>query len=766
MNFMTDLFLLFSWRSKIYRTALGYLLLVLSALASAQAELAGVSLNSKSLSMVRLNEEPRIDGMMDEAIWEQALLVTDLYQMNPFEYEEPSQRTEVRIFYTENAIFIGARMWDTQADEISASVLRQNANINPDDVFNIILDPFLDRRSGYRFAMNPNGVRWDAIYNSPTDMETNWQGIWQGESSMDQDGWTTEMRIPFQTLSFEPSSTEWGINFQRVIRRNNEEITWFSQNRQFNPGASGIATNMNGMRQGRGLDVVPGLTLRRERSYGSGVNVGVEESFEPTLDVFYKITPSLNAALTVNTDFSATEVDDRQVNLTRFSLFFPEKRDFFLRDSDIFEFGQIGTYGFGNRDGTGNAAIPNDSSQNARPFFSRTIGLSASGAPVDLQVGGKLSGRVGNLNVGSLLISQDEDVANGVEASEIFVGRAVMNVLSESRFGLIMTDGDPQSNLDSSLLGADFRYRNSQLGNDKILELNTWVQKSDTQGKQGDDMAYSLALSTPNNTGWRGGAVYNRVEKNFDPAVGFVSRTGIQDYALDGGYVKRLASGSYIRNVYMGFDGYRAELLNGGLNSEDLGVRIALFNQENDRLFTRVRRNREVLLNDFTIFRASDGSRTVVIPRGEYEFNQWLLLVNTAGQRRFSSNLMMGIGEYYHGDYLQLRANNTWRPSPRYEFGLNYGENSIKLPEGNFKVRQLSITANVAFNSRWSWSNYLQYDNVSEGLGFNSRLNWIPQAGQQAFLVFNYGAQDRDKDNNFSSTTSDLSLKFTYTFRY
>jgi hypothetical protein len=723
--------------------------------------------DTKRFEMTRLYEEAVIDGVLDDEVWQRASVVDDFHQMLPIEFAEPSKRTEVRIYYTENAVFIGARMYDDEPGEITAQVLTQNASIRADDWFVLQLDTYLDRRSGYRFGTNANGVRWDAIFSSPTDIEGNWDGVWQGESSIDEQGWATEIRIPFQTLSFNQEQSEWGINFLRVVQRNGERMAWSSRDRQDNPGQAGVVTGLRGMQQGVGLDVVPGLTLRRERVYGGGANSGVDENFEPTLDLFYKVTPALNAAVTINTDFSAVAVDSRQVNLTRFSLFFPEQRDFFLRDSDIFEFGKIGTYGFDGPSGTGNSLLQGASQQNARPFFSRRIGLSGTGAPVGIKVGGKLSGRVGNFNVGSLIVSQDEDLLNGVEANEVFVGRAVRNVLSESQVGIILTDGDPQSNLDSTLVGTDFRYRNSRLPNDKTIEANAWIQKTDTEGKQGDDLAYSLSLSSPNQTGWRGAAVYSRVEQNFDPAVGFVNRAGIQDFALDGGYIHRFSGDSYLRNVYIGAEAYRAELLsNGDMNSELMAVRIGLFNQENDRFFSKIQRNREVLLNDFTIFRASDSSRSVVIPAGEYEFYEWLVFPNFAGQRVLSGNLNFQIGEFYNGDRLQLGFNSTWRPTRQYELGVNYNENSIKLPGGDFKVRLISMRANVAFNSKWSWSNLLQYDNVSENMGFNSRLNWIPENGQEGFLVFNYGAQDIDKDNSFTSTNSDLSVRFTYTFRY
>lgn len=744
-----------------------FLLLVISASVYAQENISTVGAAPKTIEMIRLNQVPEIDGILDDEVWQRARVITDFYQTTPTEFAAPSQATEVRIFYTEDAIYVGAKIFEDDPELITAQSLQQYGGVTQEDVFIVLLDPFLNRRSGYRFAISPNGIWWDAIYSSPTETDANWLGIWQGESVIGEDGWTTEMRIPFQTLSFDPGNSDWGINFQRIIRRSDERISWVSRDRQHNPGTSGVATGISGIQQGRGLDIVPGLTLRRDKVFGAGANAGVENSFEPTLDLFYKVTPSLNASLTLNTDFSAAEVDNRQVNLTRFSLFFPERRDFFLRDSDIFEFGQIGTYGFDANWGTGFSAIPNAAQQNARPFFSRRIGLSANGAPVDLNVGGKISGRVGNFNVGSLIISQDEDMTTGVDATDIFVGRAVMNVLSESQFGVMMTDGDPQSNLDNTLYGADFRYRNSRLPNNKTLEVTAWAQQTDTEGKQGDDMAYSLAISAPNRNGLRGTAIYTKVEQNFDPAVGYVNRTGVEEYAMEGGYSYLLPVSNYFSSYNVTVDGYRAELLSSGeLSSEDVGLRLSLYNRTRDRFFVRLVQAKEVLINDFSIYRASDGSRSVVIPSGSYTFNEARIFLNTGTHRKLSANLSVWAGEFYDGDHIEFRSAFTWRPSNQLEFGLTHNENSIKLPAGDFKVRQINLQANFALNTRWSWNNLLQYDNVSEAAGFNSRLVYIPEAGQQAILVFNYGAQDTNKDNNFTSTASDLSLRATYTFRF
>jgi hypothetical protein len=481
--------------------------------------------------------------------------------------------------------------------------------------------------------------------------------------------------------------------------------------------------------------------------------------------MFYKLTPQLNASLTLNTDFSAAEVDSRQVNLTRFSLFFPEQRDFFIRESDIFEFGQIGTGGFNS--GSGNPAIPGAASQNARPFFSRRIGLSTTGAPVGINVGGKISGRIGDWNVGTLVINQDEDEATGVDARNIFVGRAVLNVLSESQLGVIATNGDPQANLDNNLVGADFRYRNSRLANGNTIQGVAFYQQTDTEGKTGDDASWGLGVSWPSSQGWRGGYSYKQVGRNFDPAVGFVNLTDMEDHALDFGYRRFFRPGGYMRSVYGGFDGYRAENLDdGSVINENVGLRLTTNNNAGDGMFGRLIRSREVLRTDFRINRSSDGLRTVVIPAGDYSFNEGLIGLDLASQRKLSGRITARWGGYYDGNRMQRNIELNYRPTARYSFSGQYTENEIHLAHGNFTVRLISLQTQVAFVSTLSWSTLLQYDNVSEAIGINSRLHWIPEAGKQAFLVLNYGLSDPDRDNVFDSVSADLSLKFSYTIRF
>ncbi len=732
-------------------------------LSAAAQDTQGDSDGSKTIVIPKLEGLPRIDGVLDEVVWAQAMLVEDFHQYEPTEYAEPSQKTQVRIFYTEEALYISSFFEEPDMSLVSANILRQGESLQSDDLFAVILDPYLDRRNGYRFEVNANGVRWEGLFKNITDVEGNWDGIWQADSSRGENGWYTELRIPFQTISFNPDSDSWGINFRRTIRRKNESIAWVSRNRQVNPGVAGTISGMSGMRQGLGLDIVPSVTLRKERIFrplGSS-----DQNFEPQLDVYYKLTPQLNASLTLNTDFSAAEVDDRQVNLTRFNLFFPEQRDFFIRESDIFEFGQIGTGGF--QSGSGNPAIPSASAQNARPFFSRRIGLSTVGEPVGINAGAKLSGRVGDWNVGTLLISQDEDVATGLDSQEVFVGRAVLNVLSESQLGVISTYGDPQSNLDNNLIGADFRYRNSRLANGNTLGGVLFYQQTDTPDKTGGDTSWGAGISYPSSQGFRGAYNYKQVGKNFDPALGFVNQTDVGDHALDGGYRKFMRPGGFMRSVYAGFDGYRAENLDdGGLSNQNIGLRFTGNTNDGDNIFFRLISSSERLRNNFTINRASDGSRIVVIPVGDYSFHEGMIGLELANQRKVSGRVTSRWGGYYDGNHVQRNVEFSYRPTARYNFAAQYSENEIHLRYGNFSVRVFSLQSQIAFSSTLSWSNLVQYDNVSEAMGFNSRLHWIPEAGRQAFLVLNYGLIDPDKDDVFESYRADLSLKFSYTIRF
>jgi hypothetical protein len=349
-------------------------------------------------------------------------------------------------------------------------------------------------------------------------------------------------------------------------------------------------------------------------------------------------------------------------------------------------------------------------------------------------------------------------------------------VLGESAAGMIFTDGDPQSNNDSSLVGADFRYRNSRLAGNRLLEGQAWYQESDNTGvntrtgspfTDDDNRAFGVGVSMPNSVGWRGSLSSRQIEDNFYPAVGFIDRIGMRDAALDFGHQWRFADKA-LRSVYTGFDSYRVEKLETGIEeSKILAMRLTLQNNTQDNLFMRAVVNQEFLERPFVIYVAPDDpSFRVEIPAGDYTFTDYRIGIDSGDQRKVALRVSLTTGDYYDGSHQNAGAEVVWRPSPRFRFGLNYDAHEIDLPDGLFTVRQTTLRAELVFSSTLSWVNLLQYDNVSENLGLNSRLHWIPQAGREGFIVLNRNMADRDRDDSFKPVTADATVKFSYTWRF
>jgi len=700
---------------------------------------------------VRVDTAPVIDGILDDEVWALAEPITEFHQIRPGDRTPTSEPTEVRVLYTSDAIYIAAKMDDSDPELIATPTLRHGQGLGPDDRLIVILDPFNTRRTGYRFETNLNGVRHDALYTQINSFDANWSTIWEVQTSTYENGWIAEIEIPFMSLPMDPATEEWGFNFGRGIRRRNEEMAWVSFNRQFNPSIAGTLTNMRDMNQGLGFEIVPSLALVDSKNFPAGTT---DDQTNPSLDVFYRLTPSLNAALTVNTDFSAVEVDNRQVNLDRFNLFFPERRAFFNNDSDLFQFGNIGN--------VGNEASNGGSEQNARPYFSRKIGLGPGGTPVDIEYGGRISGRVGRWNIGTLAIEQDG--FGDVDPTTLFISRISANVLAESNVGFIITDGDPTSNLDNSVYGVDFRYLNTRLPSGVALEGDAWFMQSDTTGLEGNDASFGFGLRSPNNQGWRGGINYKEVQDNFNPAMGFVNNSGIRDIQADVGYTHFFEPGSFLQQVQFSFDAQRVNFIDGGAQTEKL--RFTLFEASTntrDSARLRVGTNREVVLNPFVIY--SEPGRQVVVEAGDHRFNRGGFRMQSGNQRPVSFFLGGGTGGFYNGDRDNITGRLRWQ-NRKFIVEGGYEWNNISLPGGDFITRLITLNSEYAFNSTLYWVTLVQYDNVSEIIGVNTRLQWIPKAGQEGFIVLNYNMEDRDKDNDFSSLSRDLSLKFTYTFRF
>jgi len=716
--------------SRITRLSVTAILLLLSAPSVAVYTVNG---ERKSFEIYRAQSAPVIDGRLDDDAWKNAAVVDDFHQTSPSDGATPTEITIVRVTYDDEYLYIAADLRDSDPSGIRAKQMIQGKMIFSDDRFWVTLDSFNNKRNDYFFQVNANGVRRDALRENNARFIDEWATIWVAESAVNENGWTTEIAIPFKSISFAPDAGTWGINFGRGIVRKQEFNMWSSHERQDWPAYGGEVSGIEGIQQGRGLDVVPSINVSQQRDLVLG---GDSSGFEPSLDVRYRITPSLSATFTLNTDFSTAEVDEQQIALDRFSLFFPEKRDFFLQDAGIFEFGNIDT--------------------NGRPFFSRRIGLSSEGEAVGIDGGIKLTGRVGDFNVGTLAIRQE--AIGDVKATDLFVARGSYNVLDESAVGFIMTHGDPTSNETNSVIGVDFLYRDSDGPFGEILTGKFWAQQSRSSNRDGNDQAFGAQLEIPSDKlQVYAGAQY--IEENFHPALGFVNRAGIRRFDTGVRYRIRPEAGMW-RALNSRIDFTHITDMNGDILSQKTKIRpISFYSHRDDFIFIDWERNTEVVQDTFDLFGRLN------VPVGEYNFDRVRAEIATGMQRPLRVVLSVQDGGFFGGDRLEKFVEFQWNQSAHFSMGLSFTENVVDLPSGSFTSHLASLRTDVAFDSRWSWSNFLQYDNSGDVFGINSRLRYVPEAGQEMMLVLNHGGVV-DAANHLSSTQSDVNLKVSYTFRY
>lgn len=677
-----------------------------------------------------------IDGVIDATEWAGTTIIDDLHQFEPDDHAAPSEKSEFLVSYDEDFLYVAARLFDANPDKILARQLIQGETLRYDDTISIVLDPYDTRRSGYNFQVNANGIRRESIFENTTEQNRDWTAVWFTEGRVTEYGWEVEVAIPFKSISFDPKNSDWGFSIRRSIPHKQEQIAWSSFSRAVNPSTTGQLRGIDRARKGIGLDIVPSVTFT-ERSG----DIDSRESFEvqPSLDVSYKFTSSLSGLLTFNTDFAATEVDNRQINLTRFSLFLPEKRDFFLRDADIFAFGGI-------------------DERNGIPFHSRRIGLSQQGTPLDIIAGAKITGRIAGFNIGMLNVLQESGV-EGADDVNVAVGRLSYDIFDESTLGMIFTSGDPLSELSNSLIGVDFLYRSKTLVADTDFSVNTWYQESSTESLSNNEAAWGIAVNVPRQDGFGGNADFIHIDANFNPALGFVNRPNIEQTTAEINYTKRF-SGSWIR-TYEPSIGYSiVRGLDGATQSEITKLTIVdLEADTGDEFEFGATRDRDVVTEDFDI--VDDN----IVAAGDYTFDRFFVKYEGAGTRKFALEAEVSVGDFYDGRLVSVRSEIDWRPGQHYHFSLGYEVNEGDMLNGTFTARLITARANFAFNSKWSWTNFIQYDNVSESAGLNSRLRWNPEAGQDMYFVLNQGYERDDRDR-FQSTASELTAKVGYTFRF
>jgi hypothetical protein len=723
--------------------------------AAAQAHVHPVGVNSArerySIPAVRVDESPKIDGVLDDAVWQKAAVIDDFTQQEPREGTPASERTEVRVMYDGRSLLIAVHAFDAQPSGIVATEMRRDSDrLLDEDNFQIILDTFNDSRNGYMFVTTPLGAKLEQQISEEGEGNTraglinlnvnrNWDGVWEVAARVTEDGWTAEIAIPLTTVRFAAGAEQtWGINFMRNIRRKNEQVFWAPIPKAYSltrVSMAGALVGLQSLSHGMDLKLKPYVVGGVDASQ---TKVDVQSTAflkNAGLDVKYGVTGGLNLDVTYNTDFAQVEVDEQQVNLTRFGLFFPEKRDFFLENAGLFKMGTGGTFT--------STTVETDL------FFSRRIGLSDSGQPIPIIGGARLAGKSGRHNIGILDIQTDS--AFGKPGDNFLVGRYSTDILKRSRVGAIFINketmgGDPHYN---RTMGAD---ANLVLGSN--FQVSSYVAKTDSPGTSGQDMAFfgRVAYRDPS---WNLWLNYLDVQDNFNAEVGFVQRRGVKTTKAYFNPTPRPGK-AFIRMM------------------EPMFV-LSYITDQHNRMVTRTQH----FMNDFYM---DDGSYinviyqrnldvldvpfkiqpTVTIPVGTYKFDELDLTYNTNPAKRFYERFTYQPMQFYGGTRQSVSAAAGVRATSHLASELQFSRNDVRLPYGDFLTSLAILRVDFAMSPRATVRSLTQYNSSTHEVTNSVRFNFIYRPGSDLYIVYSDLQQTGLPQDTFAPTDRQLVVKINY----
>ena len=697
----------------------------------------------------------KLDGRLDDTFWSDITGISDFLVQEPVEGGEPTEKTTIKIAYDENYLYIGAIFYDSEPDGIKAFKMRKDAPLNTDDRFMWILDTYLDGRNAYFFEINPRGLMGDGLLTigQGRSLNKDWDGIWRPWTYIGDFGWSAEIRIPFHTLNFDPKTSTWGINFQRTIRRKNEEILWSGHKRNqgiYRPQDAGRLTGLNNISQGLGLELVgygkaEALKVQNE-SEGDYNN---SQSLDGGLDVNYNITPGLKASLTVNTDFAETEVDDRQINLTRFPIRFPEKRDFFLEGANIFRFAP---------------------SSGVYPYFSRKIGLR-SGNPIPILYGGRVIGKIGKVEVAAQQVKTRE--TDNFSSEEFSVIRLKQNFLKESSIGVLYTRRHTNKGKqfvpplqDRNTLGIDLTLNTSTFLKNQNLQFQAFavIHNPELPGEINNNIwdrsARGLRFNFPNDP-WSGSLSYREFGVSYDPSVGFSRRNSFRRVEPRIRFSPILEKSSTIRELKweVSFENLMSlqwKKLTQNIRLTPLSIRF----ESGDEISYQIIRNFERLEYDFDIL----GDNSIIIPVGNYTNWSHQIELETANYRKIVYGIELNTEGFWSGNRTEYENELIFRPFPGINLNLGYIHSRVNLREGNFKTNLVRFLGDFDFTPFISFSSNIQYDDISENIGMNNRFKYTITPGSDIYFVYNHNWFD---DNGKYKTSSMMgATKITYTHRF
>jgi hypothetical protein len=659
---------------------------------------------------------PVIDGVLDEPIWREAAMIDRFTQQEPSDGAPASERTEVRLLYDAEHLYIGVRAYDSDpAGVIATEMRRDSPRLLDEDNFQIILDTFRDSRSGYMFVTSPLGAKLEQqvfeegagnLRGAASNINRDWNGVWDAAARRTADGWVAEISIPMVTVrSPDVDVQTWGINFMRSIRRKNEQVYWSPIPKPYTltrVSLAGTVSGMTGVTRGLDLRLKPFVIAggRRDRT---GASVSQRALRDVGLDAKYGLSSGLTLDVTVNTDFAQAEVDEQQVNLTRFALFFPEKRDFFLENSGQFT---VGTQG-------------ND--RMADLFFSRRIGLSDTGQPVPLLGGARVTGKMSGHNVAVMQLQTGD--AFGRPGENFLVGRYSRDIGQRSRLGgLLINKEGIDSPLFNRTMAAD-----AVIAPTSSLSFHSFIARTSSPGVVDDQQALHGRVLFQNSK-WNTYGEYTDIEENFRAEAGFVPRTGIRTSKL---HIERNPRpGGLIRVMEPMFNIQYTTDQQNRLITRRLHHMVGTRFQNGAYLNVVLNRWLEVLDRPFAI------QRNVSIPAGVYRFHDWNFTFNTNPARRFYERFTWSPQTFYTGTRHDLDAAIGVRASSRASAEFSVSRNDVELPWGAFVVNLAIMRLDYAISPRMTVRSLSQYNSSTRQLSASVRYNYIFRPGSDLYVVY------------------------------
>ena len=681
---------------KLWEIALGASLLAAPAHAAAE----------KNITAQPINTTIRLDGRLDDAAWASAEAVSDFVQSEPHEGDPPSERTEVRVLFDKDNLYFGVYCYDPKPHEIVVSDLKRDFQKRENDAFSIALDTFHDHRNSFIFSTNARGAQLDEQgRNDGREINPEWEGVWYSAAAIQEDGWSSEIAIPFKTLGFvSKSAPVMGINFERRIRRRNEVVYWSAIPRRFSVGRVSLAGKLMGLAEfeaGHNWRVKPFATANLTQTR-LGTDAKTKLKGDAGLDVKYGLSRGLALDLTYNTDFSQVEVDTEQINLTRFSLFFPERRDFFLENAGIFHFGDV------TRERGPNL------SEATQLFYSRRIGLSAAGKPLPILGGARLSGKLGPVAVGLLNIQQDtqEGQSGTVPSNNFTVVRLSRNILRQSDIGAIFLNRQGGKTGDyNRAYGLDANFQFSQK-----FTLNSYLAATQTPGLHHNNFDRKVSGRWDDGF-WQVYMLFADIGENFKPEMGFVPRTGVRNYQLNFGLRPRPAGHRYIREYYPHMNTkYFWDRKNRTI-TKDLHYGFELFFRDGGSAEMQVDPEFQRLDTPFAI------RKNVIIPPGDYTFNDWKVEYTSDRSRLFSGSLAVTWGDFYDGRKKTASISGRLLLKPHWATNLEYQTNIVDLKGGSFRADLYGVRFNYSFSPKMFFDAFIQYNTTTGKILTNLRFN-------------------------------------------